>query len=102
MELLGNIDKILEKINLIKSTKKIGIEQISTFIGKDKSVTSRILNGKYNLDLLTFINLCYALDENPVLVLNECLSPKNKIVSISENDANKFDELAKILQGYTK
>ena len=102
MELLGNIDKILEKINLIKSTKKIGIEQIYTFIGKDKSVTSRILNGKYNLDLLTFINLCYALDENPVLVLNECLSPKNKIVSISENDANKFDELAKILQGYTK
>lgn len=102
MEIINNTDKILEKLNLIKSSKKIGIEQISSIIGKDKSVTSRILNGKYNLDLITFINICYALNEDPVLILNECLSPDNKIVSISKKDAYVFDEMVEMLNKYVK
>jgi hypothetical protein len=61
MEILNNINNILEKINSIKNTKRIGIEKISSVIGKDKSVTSRILNGKYNLDLMTFINIYFVL-----------------------------------------
>lgn len=102
MEILNNINNILEKINSIKNTKRIGIEKISSVIGKDKSVTSRILNGKYNLDLMTFINICSALDENPVNVLNECLFPKNKIVSVSLNDVEKFDELVNVIRNYIK
>ena len=98
MRSLSNTDVILEKLNIVKSYKRIGIEKISSYIGKDKSVTSRILNGKYNLDLITFVNICYALDENPVIVLNDCLTPNNKIISVSNNDANKFDEFVELIK----
>ena len=102
MKILNNINNILEKINSIKNAKRIGIEKISSVIGKDKSVTSRILNGKYSLDLMTFINICIALDENPVNVLNESLFPKNKIVSVSHNDVEKFYELVNVIKNYIK
>ena len=100
MKLLTDIDKILENLNKIRNSKKIGIEHISTYINKDKSVTSRILSGKYNLDLMTFINICYALEENPVNVLNECLNPEKKIIMVSDEDTGKFNELVRIIQGY--
>ena len=98
MNLLNNVDIILEKINYIKNSKRISIERISSIIGKDKSVTSRILNGKYNLDLITFVNICCALEENPVKILNEALFPDNKIVLLSEDDIKKFDDVSMILQ----
>ena len=98
MKLIQYTDDILERLNTIRHLKKIGIEKISSYIDKDKSVTSRILNGKYSLDLITFINICYSLDENPVVVLNDCISPNNKIITISGEDVNKLADVMNLIQ----
>ena len=102
MELLQDIDKILEKLNQIRNEKRISIEKISTDIKKDKSVTSRILNGKYNLDLLTYINICISMDVDPVFVLEQVLTPNTKRVPLTNDDINSFEEIIKKINNYVE
>ena len=102
MELLQDIDKILEKLNQLRNEKRISIEKISTDIKKDKSVTSRILNGKYNLDLLTYINICISMDVDPVFVLEQVLTPNTKRVPLTNDDINSFEEIIKKINNYVE
>lgn len=94
------IEKILEKINEIRLYKKISIEKISNDISKDKSVTSRILNGKYTLDLITFINICVSIKVSPVDLLECILYPNEKRISFNQKNFESFEEILEKFHDY--
>lgn len=102
MELLNDIDIILEKINSIRTEKKIGIEKIANVIKKDKSVVSRLLNGKYSMDLLDFINICISLEVEPSSLLDSILSPDSKRILLSKDNLKSFENILEIINAYRK
>lgn len=102
MELFKDRDKILEKINLIRAEKKIGIDKIATDIKKDKSVVSRLLNGKYSLDFVDFINICRSLEVEPSTLLDSILNPGTTRVLLSKENFDSFDNIMELLNSYRK
>ena len=94
--------EILEIINKSKNEKRISLDEISSKIGKDKSVTSRILNGKYNLDLETFVNICLCLDLDPSSVLDNVLRPGVKRIPITEDNIKAFEDIISLIKDYEK
>ena len=102
MELFNDMPLILSKLNDIRINKKISLEQLSNDIGKDKSVTSRLLNGKYNMDLETYINICKVLDVDPAQVIDEVINPKLKRIALDEKDIQSFNEIANLIKKYEK
>ncbi len=102
MELFKDYDKILEKINLIRAEKKIGIDKIATDIKKDKSVVSRLLKGKYSLALADFINICKSLEVEPSTLLDSILNPGTTRVLLSKENFDSFDNIMELIKSYRK
>lgn len=102
MELFKDNEKILEKINLIRNEKKIGIDKIATDLKKDKSVVSRLLNGKYSLDLIDFINICRSLDVEPSSLLDSILNPGSIRILLSNENLDSFDNILELINSYRK
>ncbi len=102
MELFKDNEKILEKINSIRNEKKIGIDKIATDLKKDKSVVSRLLNGKYSLDLIDFINICRSLDVEPSSLLDSILNPGSIRILLSNENLDSFDNILELINSYRK
>jgi transcriptional regulator with XRE-family HTH domain len=102
MELFKDCNKILEKINSIRTEKKIGIDKIATDLKKDKSVVSRLLNGKYSLDLVDFINICKSLGVEPSTLLDSILNPGTTRVLLSKENLDSFENILELINSYRK
>lgn len=100
MIIFDKCDEILEILNKSKNEKRISLDEISSKIGKDKSVISRILNGNYNLDLETFVNICLCLYLDPSSVLDKVLRPGVKRIPVTEDNKKAFEEILSLIKDY--
>jgi transcriptional regulator with XRE-family HTH domain len=86
-----------------RKTKKLTVDQIATSIGKSRPYTSRLINGKDDIQESTLVWLSALLDKSKLSLISEAsLSPEQQLKLIEQEERSLQRRKERIVQSIEK